>query len=234
MSICWPDGLSDYSNTTVSAPVISLDILPTVLDAAGIEPLNGFEAFDGRSWLPLIRGETNRIHESLCWSEGGETGEYSIRQGDWKLYIDENVYELYNLAADIGETNDLSDVYPEQVRAMRQDFFAWMTEMTDAAGDDLDSRLWSITVPPVSGASAVELHSVELSDGMLEVEYDEKAGWLTNGPVFESSASLTNGWTSVVPDTMEQLDRYLDFGTYRAGFSTDEPEKFIRIQGTVP
>jgi arylsulfatase A-like enzyme len=143
MSISWPDGLGAYSNTVVSSPVMSIDILPTVLDAADIEPLNGFEALDGKSLLPLIRGEVESVHDALYWSEGGEAGEYAVREGDWKLYIDEDIYELYNLRDDISESTDLSGTYPERVSSMRQKFLAWMNEMVDASGDQLDDRLWS-------------------------------------------------------------------------------------------
>jgi hypothetical protein len=230
MTVCWPAGLGACSNTVVSAPVMSIDILPTVLDAAEIEPINGFDAFDGKSLLPLIRGEVENIHDALCWSEGGVAGEYSIRQGDRKLYIDENVYELYNLADDIGESNDLSNVNPDKVRELRQKFFAWMSEMVAASGDVLDDRLWSYTTPPNPSGSAIDLYQVQAGDGSFEIEYDEMVGWLTNGPVFESTDSLTNNWTPVVPESLQQLDRYLDKGTYRAAFPADQPQQFFRIQ----
>jgi arylsulfatase A-like enzyme len=225
MTLSWPDVLGAYSNTTVSAPVMSIDLLPTVLDAAGIEPLNGFDALDGKSLLPLIRGEVDSIHESLCWSEGGDTGEYAIRQGDWKLYIDEDVYELYNLRDDIGETNDLSALYPDRLRAMRQDFFAWMSEMTDDAGDDIDERLWTLT-PDGSTNAAIQAYS--FSGGTLEIEYDETAD---SGTGFETTGNLvSNVWKTVTPDSQIQLDRYLDQSTYRVEFTTDDPKKFFRIK----
>jgi len=231
MSISWPAGLGTYSNTTVSAPVISFDILPTVLEAVEIEPLNGFDSFDGKSLLPLIRGEVDQVHERLCWSEGGDSGEYSIRQGDWKLYIDQDVYELYNLAADIGESNELSDTYPDQVCSMRQAFFAWMSEMVEAAGDDIDVRLWGTTSAPDPGTPAIELQGIQVSDGVFGIEYDERVGWLTNGPVYEATDSLTNSWAPVAPNSLEQLDRWLDQSTYRVTFPVDEPKRFFRIRG---
>lgn len=229
MSICWPAVLGAYSNTTVSAPVMSIDIVPTVLDAAGIEPINGFDAFDGKSWLPLIRREVDNIHDELCWSEGGTSGEYSIRQGDWKLYIDEDVYELYNLRDDIGESTDLSAVEPGRVRSMRQDFFAWMNEMVNASGDNLDDRLWTTTSTP-DGSSAITFQGGELSDGMLQIKYDEKFGWLTSGPVFEASDNLlSNDWKTVTPQQLQQIDRYLDESTYRAGFPMNRTHQYFRV-----
>ncbi|MCU0858242.1 MAG: sulfatase-like hydrolase/transferase, partial [Pontiellaceae bacterium] len=148
MCVSWPGGLSAYTNTVVDAPVMSIDILPTVLDAADIEPVGGFDSLDGKSLLPLIRGEVSTLHDALFWSEGGETGEFAVRSGDWKLYMDENVFELYNLAGDIGETTDLSAQYPEKVRELHQKYFDWIVEMTDACGDSLEDRMWIFETPP--------------------------------------------------------------------------------------
>jgi arylsulfatase A-like enzyme len=229
MAICWPAGLGAYSNTSVSAPVMSIDILPTVLAAAEIEPLNGFDGFDGKNLLPLIRGQVEGVHDALYWSEGGEAGEYAVRQGDWKLYIDEDVYELYNLRDDIGETNDLAALYPEKVRSMRQAFFAWLTEMVHASGDRLDERLWSTTTPPDAGKAAIEIQGAQAQDGQVELEYDEKVGWLTGGPVFEATDALVDGWAPVDPGSLEQIDRFLDTATYRARFDAATPVGFLRV-----
>ena len=109
---------------------------------------------------------------------------------------------------------------------MRQQFFAWMSEMTDAAGDDLNDRLWSYTTPPDPNASAVDIRSVGIMDGFLEVEYDAMEGWLTNGAAFEATDNLaSNNWTSVTPDSFVQLDRFLDQGTYRAVFPAEESRR---------
>ncbi|VGO12807.1 Arylsulfatase [Pontiella desulfatans] len=229
MTISWPDGLGAYHGTTVDAPVMSIDILPTALDAAEIEPINGFSALDGKSLLPLIRGEVDAVHDSLCWSEGVDTGEYSIRQGDWKLYIDQDVYELYHLRDDVGESNDLSLVHPERVRSMRQTFYAWMDEMTAVAGEAVDERLWSTVTPSgIPAEPAVIFQRVEAADGSFVVEYDEMAGWLTNR-VFEATDSLTNGWAPVYPESLEQVDRFLDRSTFHAVFPATSSQQFFRV-----
>jgi len=75
----------------------------------------------------------------------------------------------------------------------------------------------------------VVFQHVEAEGGIFTVEYDEMTGWLTNGPVFESSDSLTNGWMPVTPDVLEQLDRFLDKSTFRAEFSTDATQQFFRV-----
>ena len=168
MCISWPGGLGAYSNTVVSAPIMSIDILPTVLDAAQIEPVKGFDALDGKSLLPLIRGETDSVHDALFWSEGGETGEYAVRSGDWKLYMDEDVFELYNLAGDIGETIDLAEQYPEKVRKLHHAYYDWIMEMTVACGDDPDDRMWVFETPiPTVGPANMVIEEFDYPVGSL-------------------------------------------------------------------
>ena len=128
------------------------------------------------------------------------------------------------------ETSDLSATHPEKLRNLRQKFYAWMTEMTDASGDDITDRLWTTTSAPVPGESTGELQSYQVADGTFTIEFDEKAGWVTNGTAIEVADSLTNGWQQLPPDSLEQLDRFLDLETYRASYSTGATQRFFRIK----
>ncbi|MBL7223361.1 MAG: sulfatase-like hydrolase/transferase [Candidatus Brocadiae bacterium] len=51
------------------ALVQGIDIAPTVFDACGIEPPKGM-AMDGTSLMPLLRGETKTVRDSLCFEIG--------------------------------------------------------------------------------------------------------------------------------------------------------------------
>lgn len=112
---------------------------------------------------------------------------------------------------------------------MRQKLYAWMDAMTTAAGDDIDERLWSTTSTP-DGSSPVELQGFSVADGNFEVEFDEKVGWISGGAVVETTDSLTNGWTTVPAELVEQIDRFLDQGTYRATVPAEDPQRFMRIR----
>lgn len=116
-------------------PVISLDIVPTALAVSGIgdEPFaEERDRLDGVNLLPYLMGETNEPpHESLYWRFQFPPGRpelyrWAIRQGDWKLV--KNGHEpisLYNLADDIGETEDLTDQYPEKARTLHDAYKQW-------------------------------------------------------------------------------------------------------------
>jgi len=54
-----------------------------------------------------------------------------IRKGDWKLLknYEENTYELYNLKEDIGEENNLVNVYPQTVKELENELSNWLSDI---------------------------------------------------------------------------------------------------------
>lgn len=123
--VSWPDRFQ--GGRTIDSPIISLDVLPTVLDALGqLEPDN---AFDGKSLLPLIDGKTQSHHHNLFWSEGGATGEWAVRSGDFKLLAIKGVRELYNLAADPVESVNLIEKNPAKARELEKLYDDWLDQM---------------------------------------------------------------------------------------------------------
>ena len=116
-------------------PVISLDVLATALDAAGVALP---DTIDGVDLLPFLRGErAGSPHDALFWrfdfppkGRGGEPWRWAVREGEWKLV--KNAAEplaLYDLANDASELHDLAAQYPERVAAMRARWKRWNAEM---------------------------------------------------------------------------------------------------------
>jgi len=67
--------------------------------------------------------------EQLCWRMGPKT---AIRRGDWKLLCEaRGEWELYNLAEDIGERNDLAATEPARVAELRDALAAWDAQMVE-------------------------------------------------------------------------------------------------------
>lgn len=109
--------------TEYNYPIISLDLIPTFVAAAGgdAEKLNDL---DGVDILPHINGEkTGRPHEVLYWRKEVRA---VIRKGDWKLmrHIDRPA-ELYNIPNDISERNNLANKYPGKVKEMFKELYEW-------------------------------------------------------------------------------------------------------------
>ncbi len=114
-------------------PIISLDILPTVLAAAGAELKEEWK-LDGVNLLPFLTGEKQGVpHETLywrfnIWSHQPEQNGWAIRQGDWMLVRNGHAKTppaLYNLDEDPGQENDLSKAQPKRVAAMRKKWEEW-------------------------------------------------------------------------------------------------------------
>jgi hypothetical protein len=127
-------------------PVISLDILPTALAAAGVQARPEWK-LDGTDLLPFLTGKKQDApHETLCWRfrfppRQPVRHRWAIRQGEWKLVKNDlEPLALYNLADDIGEKTNLAAAQPERVRAMETAWRRWNAEMKEP--------LW-IDPPPV-------------------------------------------------------------------------------------
>jgi len=124
--VSWPAAFK--GGRTIDTPVISLDVLPTALEAAGVSsPQN--PPLDGKSLLPLLTGKSAHHHEALYWSSGGGTGDWAIRKGDWKLHGLRDQIELINLAADPSEKKNLSAEQPERVKELTALFDSWLDSM---------------------------------------------------------------------------------------------------------
>lgn len=137
----WPGVLSAGVNHDEA--VIQLDIMPTILAAAGLDIPS---ELDGINLLPQLRGErSDRPKGALFWKS---LGQMAVRQGDWKLVtypeminhgelprgFDQDagpltLPQLYNLQTDIGEHNDLAAAEPERVAELQALWNEWNAEI---------------------------------------------------------------------------------------------------------
>jgi len=113
-----------------------LDIMPTLVELAGAEypkTYNGNEIYpmEGVSLLPALKGKS--LHRTApLYSE--HFGNAFIVDGNWKLVgirvagkygPIESKWELYNLAEDRTELNNLADQMPEKVTKMAAKWMEW-------------------------------------------------------------------------------------------------------------
>lgn len=104
----FPDGA--HSGSAVSAPVSLVDLVPTLLDLAGV-PADKRIPMDGASLLPLLDTDVDdrvvfsEYHLEKVWAPC-----FMVRRGRYKyIYIHGHGTQLFDLEADPGEWNDLSD-----------------------------------------------------------------------------------------------------------------------------
>ncbi len=121
--------------STSDEPVISMDFVPTFLDAVGIK----YDAadFDGQSMMPVLKQSDTIKRESIYFHyphyafHGNNRMGSAIRSGHYKLitYYDGHDSVLYNLRDDIGETRNLATRLPEKVETMTRDLKQWLKTM---------------------------------------------------------------------------------------------------------
>lgn len=119
----WPGTIEAGAISHIQAA--GWDMMPTFVDLLGEDTNWRDEAMDGLSILPTITGKgTQQEHEFLYWEFHEENGRQAVRAGDWKL-IRQNIkngnptHELYNIAEDPHEDNDLAATYPDKVEELK-------------------------------------------------------------------------------------------------------------------
>jgi arylsulfatase A-like enzyme len=131
----WPGTSS--AGASISYPVATPDLFPTMLQAAGILP-HPEQPVDGISLLPAIRGLA-MPDRSLYWhyphygNQGGAPGA-AIRKGNWKLihWYEEDRDELYRLSDDIEERRDLSNSHTDVRVQLRDELARWQKDLSVA------------------------------------------------------------------------------------------------------
>ena len=109
----WPGRIA--AGTESETPVAHIDMMPTLLAAAGQDLPEGV-VIDGENLLPLATGESDGTwdRETLFW----QAGHYRVvRHGDWKLQVAKRPQKnwLFNLAEDPTEQNNLADARPDKL-----------------------------------------------------------------------------------------------------------------------
>lgn len=104
----WPKGIPQASRGTFVRQYAYLpDFMATCLEMSGGKYPTDIPKCEGASMLSLLQGEDEPIHTApIFWEHEGNA---SVRWGDWKLVREyQKPWELYNLAADRTEMNDLA------------------------------------------------------------------------------------------------------------------------------
>ena len=110
----WPQGIAAKGEFRAQ-PAHLIDLMATALDVAGAEYPSEFAGesivpLEGESLVPAFRDEP-LDREAIYWEHEGNR---AVRMGDWKLVSKHpGDWELYDMAADRTETNDLAAAHPQ-------------------------------------------------------------------------------------------------------------------------
>ena len=137
----WPARIP--AGQVTDQPCASMDVVPTVLDAIGIDS-SSYE-IDGTSILPHVTESEDIGERTIFWEMDGQT---AVRNGKWKLVLNGQLVEhegvvakvhLSNVEDDPGETTNLADSEPETAAELKQLAEAWRTGIEDRWERDYSS-----------------------------------------------------------------------------------------------
>ncbi|WP_461784063.1 arylsulfatase [Prosthecobacter sp.] len=126
----WPAGIT-AKNELRTTPAHVIDIVPTVLELAGIEKPKEWKGLPipeapGRSLAPAFAKNETIARDSLWWLHEDNK---AIRVGDWKLVAAKgDAWALYDLKTDRAEQNDLAAKMPDKVKELEA---AWQKQTDD-------------------------------------------------------------------------------------------------------
>ncbi len=130
----WPGTVAPGVTNEIA---LSMDLFPTMADVAEIA-LPAEPALDGVSLLPTLTRGAALPERTVYWRFGKRR---AIRRGPWKLLrnpskkgekqAQDTDYRLFNLADDLGETNDLSHARPDLAQELRAALEAWERDVAD-------------------------------------------------------------------------------------------------------
>ena len=181
----WPKVLK--AGTTSDRISAHIDIMPTLLEAAGVAAPENVK-FDGVSVLPLLKGmgghwddERLLFFQSHRGDEPVEFHNFAVRSQQWKLLRNsgfgkenpdgEFPFELYRIPEDPREENDLAPNHPELVQRYRDEYRSWLLGVSSTRPDNYD--------PPRIIIGSDEETSTDLS--IQDWRVDAQEGWGVNG-----------------------------------------------------
>jgi arylsulfatase len=137
----------------VPAVTAHVDVLPTICEIAGVQlPAEIAATIEGRSLVPLLRDATAAwpdrplVTHQGRWKRGqasaSQFGNCRVREGRWSLVNVTNRpdgWELYDVAADPGETQDVAAANPAVVRRLAEFYDRWWAGVQgDLVNEDID------------------------------------------------------------------------------------------------
>lgn len=106
-------------------PLHAVDWMPTLCALAGAAPAEDAK-WDGMNVWPVLAGQLDPLPDRTLYSAAGGFRAQMVRHGNWKLVVTQAAgknapgVELFDLAADLGETRNLAAERPEVLAEMQQ------------------------------------------------------------------------------------------------------------------
>ena len=122
-------------------PMMSMDWMPTLLDATGVAPHPDYP-LDGLSMLATLRDPQATRERPMYWRMKYRS-QWAAIAGDWKyLKLEDNEF-LFNIAIDARERANMAQREPMRMAAMKQQYADWAATMPGIPDDAAFSLVYT-------------------------------------------------------------------------------------------
>lgn len=135
----FPDGRG--AGRRIRGFVLHQDLAPSLLELIGQGKLARREKMNGKSWVPLLKGERATNHHEFYLTECTWMRKRGWRTAEWKLidalepdFHNKPPVELYNLVEDPEENNNLAEKEPQVVQWLKDRMLRWVDKRLQQTG----------------------------------------------------------------------------------------------------
>ncbi|WP_319503313.1 arylsulfatase [uncultured Draconibacterium sp.] len=126
----WPKVIKEQVGTFNRQPAYLIDIAPTLYEIAGADYPetyhngNNIHRLEGISLFQRFEKQMGAEHEYMFWEHQNNS---AIRKGNWKALkgVDEEEWQLFNIAEDRIESNNLAAQHPDLVKELNDKWYEW-------------------------------------------------------------------------------------------------------------
>jgi len=189
--VSWPDHLATREVTPIAS---GADLLPTLLDLAGVPVPEGLE-LDGQSLRPLLEGDTASWPDRTLFSHRfldrePQPAPGAVRTQRYRAVNEGDGWQLYDMEGDPGQQIDIAGEHPELTARLAAEYEAWFRDVTREGFTRLPIPVGHPEEDPVSLPAT--------------------QAWFEGGVAFEQGQGWANdwltGWTSTDDRVWWELD----------------------------
>ncbi len=214
----WPGVVP--ANEVISGTAAHIDVLPTLLDFAGIRRPRHVP-LDGISLAPSLREPATELPDRLVFTYWGHTdapepNRASVRSPRWRAVRMGETWELYDMAVDPSQHADVAALYPDVVDSLASAYARWFREVTRSGFDPIPTELGRPESPEVLLRAPEAFLRPDTRSG---IRYVVEAGW-ANDWVTE--------WTN--PDAYAEWPiQVVESGKYDVGLLYNASEAVVGV-----